>query len=157
MKFYQHKKLVLLQMLLVAVYSFQSFSIAAQSTPSINRIEYYLDADPGYGNANTVSFIGTTTATGTINIDLIPINAGVHIVGVRSRDAKGAWSIDNKWIFLKPYPNTGAVVQPNINRVEWFLDSDPGYGNATPISISSGQDLANLAINISLTPTICTP
>ena len=141
-----------MQWLLVAVSSLQYFLVAAQSVPAINRIEYYLDADPGYGNATNVSFAGTTNATGTINIDLTPVNAGVHIVGIRSRDAKGAWSIDNKWIFLKPYPNTGAVVQPNINRVEWYLDSDPGFGNATPISIVTGQNLPNLAINISLTP-----
>ena len=152
MKLYQSEKLVLLQLLLVTVYNMQCFSVAAQSVPVISRIEYYLDDDPGYGNATNLSFSGTTNATGTINIDLTPINKGVHIVGIRSRDAKGAWSLDNKWIFLKPYTNAGAIPQPNINRVEWFLDTDPGYGNATPISISPGQNLANLAININLIP-----
>ncbi len=129
----------------------QSLWINAQ-TPAINKIEYYLDTDPGYGNATNLSFSGTTNATANINLDLTPISAGVHIVGIRSRDANGAWSIDNKWIFLKPYPNAGAVLQPNINRVEWFLDTDPGYGNATPISIVPAQNLAALAINIDLIP-----
>jgi hypothetical protein len=123
-----------------------------QAQPNINRIEYYIDTDPGYGNATNLSFTGTSNASGTIDLDITGLNAGVHVVGVRSRDANGAWSIDNKWIFLKPYPNTGISVQPNINRVEWFLDNDPGYGNATPISIAAAQDLPNLAINIDLTP-----
>ena len=152
MKINQNKKVVLLQWLLFANCCIQYFSVAAQPVPAISRVEYYLDADPGYGNATNLSFSGTTNATAVINIDLTPINKGVHVVGIRSRDAKGAWSIDNKWIFLKPYTNTGATPQPNISRVEWFLDADPGYGNATPISILPGQNLANLAININLIP-----
>jgi len=126
---------------------------SAAQIPNISRLEYYLDTDPGYGNATSINFTGTQpNVSGTITIDLTPLNAGVHIVGVRSRDANGAWSLDNKWIFLKPYPNTGVTPQPNINRVEWFMDNDPGYGNATPISITPATDIANLAINISLLP-----
>ena len=128
------------------------FLWANAQVPAINRIEYYLDTDPGYGNATNLSFTGTTNATATINLNLAPVSAGVHVVGIRSRDANGAWSLDNKWIFLKPYANTGVTPQPNINRVEWFLDNDPGYGNATPISIVPAQNLANLAININLAP-----
>jgi hypothetical protein len=124
----------------------------AQAPPNITRIEYYIDTDPGYGNANNLSFSGTNNATATINLDITPLDAGVHLVGVRSRDANGAWSHDNKWIFLKPYPNTGATPQPNINRVEWFLDTDPGYGNGTAIAISPATTLSNLAINIDLAP-----
>jgi hypothetical protein len=128
------------------------FTTYIYAQPAINKIEYYLDTDPGYGNATNLSFSGTSNATATINLDLTPMGTGVHIVGVRSRDANGAWSLDNKWIFLKPYPNVGATPQPNINRVEWFLDADPGYGNATPVSISPAQNLAALAINIDLAP-----
>ncbi len=124
----------------------------AKAQPAINRIEYYLDTDPGYGNATNLSFTGTTNATAAINIDLTPLNQGVHIVGIRSRDANGAWSLDNKWLFLKPFTNLTAPAAPNINRVEWFLDTDPGYGNGTAVSITPAQNLSDLAINIDLTP-----
>ncbi len=139
------KPILLMQILLFYVF-------IAKAQPAINKIEYYLDRDPGYGNAINQTFTGTTNATATINIDLTPLQQGVHIVGIRSRDANGAWSIDNKWLFLKPYANTGAAPIPNVTRVEWFLDKDPGYGNATPVTIVAGQDLQNLAINIDLTP-----
>jgi hypothetical protein len=135
---------------IMVLFAFAGTVLFAQ--PAINKIEYFIDNDPGIGNASNLSFTGTTNATGTINVDLTILSTGVHIVGVRSRDANGAWSIDNKWIFLKPYPNIGLAVQPAITRVEWYLENDPGYGNATPIAISSAQDLANLAINIDLTP-----
>jgi hypothetical protein len=143
----KYKKIFLLVLLVVGVQG-----VMAQA-PSINRIEYYIDSDPGYGNATNLSFTGTQpNVSGTINIDLVPLGQGVHIVGIRSRDANGAWSHDNKWLFLKPYSNSGAVQQPNITRVEWFIDNDPGYGNGTPISISAAPQLANLAINIDLVP-----
>ncbi len=139
------KTIALLQSLLLLL-------CVVKAQPAINKIEYYLDTDPGYGNATNLSFTGTTNATAVINIDLTPLNQGVHIVGIRSRDVNGAWSLDNKWLFLKPYTNLTAPVAPNINRVEWFLDTDPGYGNATPITIVPAQDLSNLAINIDLAP-----
>jgi hypothetical protein len=126
------------------------FSLFAQ-VPVINKIEYFLDTDPGYGYATNLIFTGTTNAAGIINIDLLPLNQGVHIVGVRSRDANGAWSLENKWLFVKPY-STSVVAQPNINRVEWYLDNDPGYGNATALSISSSQDLPGLSFNIDMIP-----
>ena len=152
MKTRRDKKTGITKRLLFTVYFTVLFTGVVFAQPNINRIEYYLDTDPGYGNGTNVSFSGTNNATGSINLDLTPLGSGVHIIGIRIRDANGAWSLDNKWIFLKPYPNTGAVVQPNINRVEWYLDSDPGYGNGTSLSIAAGQDLAGLAINISLTP-----
>lgn len=126
------------------------FSVCAQ-VPAINRIEYFLDTDPGYGKATNLSFTGTTDADGIININLLPLSQGVHIVGVRSRDTKGSWSLDNRWLFVKPYGTT-ATTQPAINRVEWYLDNDPGYGSATTLPISSGQDLPGLSFSVDMVP-----
>ena len=137
--------------LLFLFFTFCVSFVHAQA-PNINRIEYYVDDDPGYGKATNLSFTGTNDVAATINLNLTPIASGVHIVGVRSRDVHGAWSLDNEFVFLKPYPGGGAVVQPNINRVEWYLDNDPGYGNGTPITITAGQNLSGLAINLNLTP-----
>jgi hypothetical protein len=136
----------------VLILFFISYHKMLLAQPNINRVEWYLDTDPGYGSATPVSITPAQNLTNLpINIDLTPISQGVHVVGIRSRDANGAWSHDNKWLFLKPYANIGGIPQPNINRVEWFLDTDPGYGNATALSITPAQNLNNLAINIDLT------
>ncbi len=119
--------------------------------PAISRVEYFIDTDPGYGNAINLGFVGTTNATAAINIDLTALAQGVHVVGVRSKDVNNAWSLDNKWLFVKPY-SSSAVLQPNINRVEWYLDADPGYGNGTPLSIAAAQDLAGLFFNVDMIP-----
>ena len=124
-------------------------NVGATPQPNINRVEWYLDNDPGFGNATPISIVPATELSSlNIPIDLVPLQQGVHIVGVRSRDANGAWSHDNKWVFLKPYTNIGAIPQPNITRVEWYMDNDPGYGNATPISIVASPDIAGLIIPI---------
>ena len=104
MKSYLYRRTGVTRMLQFLTFSILFFS-ESYAQPNINKIEYYLDTDPGYGNATNLSFSGTTDATATINLDLTPLATGVHIIGIRSRDANGAWSLDNKWIFLKPYPN----------------------------------------------------
>ena len=119
--------------------------------PNITRVEYYIDNDPGYNKATPLSIEPAAMLDSvSFNISLSPLNTGVHIVGIRSKDANGAWSLDNKWLFLKPYPKANNTPQPNITRVEYYIDTDPGYGNGTAVTIVAGKDLTNLAINIDL-------
>ncbi|MEP7143679.1 MAG: hypothetical protein ABI707_12445 [Ferruginibacter sp.] len=140
------------RLLILLTFQASLFSVYGQ-VPAINKIEYFLDTDPGYGNATNLSFSGTTDASGIININLLPLTEGVHIVGVRSRDIHGAWSLDNRWLFVKPYSGN-TITQPNINRVEWYLDNDPGYGNGTALPITSSVDLAGLSFNINIVPLV---
>jgi hypothetical protein len=128
------------------------YSLLTIAQPNINRVEYYIDTDPGYGAATNIAYSGTNNITTNFTIQLASLAEGVHVVGTRSRDVNGAWSLDNKWIFLKPYSTTGTGPVPNINRVEYYIDTDPGYGAATAVSISPGQNLSGLAINLDLNP-----
>ncbi len=119
--------------------------------PNITRVEYYIDADPGYNNATALTITAGTNLTNlAININPTTLSQGVHILGVRAKDANGAWSQDNRWIFAKPFSSdtTGPGPLPNISRVEYYLDTDPGYGAATALSIGTGNNLANLTFNI---------
>ncbi|MEO8417017.1 MAG: hypothetical protein ABI472_25360, partial [Ginsengibacter sp.] len=103
---YKYNRYTRRGLFLLMVCGVQWLGVNAQ-VPAINKVEYYLDNDPGYGNGTNLSFSGTTNATATINLSITPLVAGAHIVGIRSRDTKGSWSLDNKWLFLKPYPNSG--------------------------------------------------
>jgi hypothetical protein len=129
-----------------------SHSFLCLAQPAINRIEYYIDNDPGYGNGISIPFAGSGDISTSVTLNLIPLFEGVHIVGFRSRDVNGVWSLDNKWIFVKPFANAGAGAIPNITRVEYYLDTDPGLGNGTPLSINPSQDITGLSININLIP-----
>lgn len=91
------------------------------SQPNITRVEYYVDNDPGYGKATALIItVGTNLTNLSINVDIAPLSSGVHIVGVRSQDENGAWSFDNKWLFVKPFANSGSGV-PNITMVEYYI------------------------------------
>jgi hypothetical protein len=128
-------------------------SMAAYTQPNINRVEWYVDTDPGYGNATPISIsAGPNLSNLNFSVNIVPLSEGVHIVGVRSRDANGAWSHDNKWLFVKPYSINNNTPVPNINRVEWFVDNDPGYGNGTPVTISPGADLNSLGFTVNFGP-----
>jgi hypothetical protein len=116
---------------------------SSTTTTNIERVEWYFDTDPGYGNATSIPI---TAGQDLVNLSFQPnlsgLSAGLHTIVVRSKDANGAWSQDERWLVLKQASN---VATPNIERVEWYVDTDPGYGNATSIPITAGQDLVNLS------------
>jgi len=131
---------------------FVAACITTWGQPVINRIEYYVDTDPGYGLATLVPAAAAANITTNFSISFAPLAEGVHVVGVRSRDENGIWSHDNRWVFLKPYSSNSSGPAPHIVRLEYFVDTDPGYGNGMPITITPGQDIGNAVINLSLIP-----
>ena len=120
----------------------------AASAPDITNIEYYVDADPGYGNATALTFTGTSDITSAFTVNVNALSKGLHTIGVRSKDVNGAWSMDTKWLLLKPYVNT---LTPYLNRVEYFVDNDPGYGRGVPVVMSAAQNLPNLSFTLDIT------
>ena len=123
--------------------------------PAAERyVEYFFDTDPGFGNA---LFAGATTKTGedvtavyeelTFNADIAALNKGIHTLYVRAKTPQG-WSHTQKQLFLK----TALAADPelNIEYVEYFIDSDPGYGKGT--SVDLGENDSVYIFNLSMQP-----
>ena len=56
-----------------------------------------MDADPGYGKATSISITpGTDIGMLVFDADISTVSYGTHKLGIRSLDANGAWSLDNK-------------------------------------------------------------
>ena len=91
---------------------------------------------------------GTNLNNLTIPVNPTNLSEGMHTVYVRSRDANGKWSLTNAWTLMKPYNTVPAVSAGNINRVEYYIDTDPGYGSATALSITPGTDISNLTVPV---------
>src|SRR5580658_238677 len=124
-----------------------TLNLLAQS--NITRLEYYIDADPGFGKATAVSITpGTNLANIALKISPASVGSGVHILGLRAFNANGNWSQDNKWIFAVPYASDTTKAAVNITRLEYYLDTDPGFGNATAVSITPGTNFANTPITL---------
>jgi hypothetical protein len=106
---------------------------------NINKIEYFIDSDPGYGSGTNVSVTATTPLTTNFNVPLTSISDGFHFLTVRARDVSLNWSITGIRPFYKEtFPTTTIS---NITTLEYFLDADPGYGLATTVAVTSGSPL----------------
>ncbi|WP_345232606.1 FG-GAP-like repeat-containing protein, partial [Hymenobacter saemangeumensis] len=125
----------------------------AQPTPNIVRAEYFLNTDPGFGLGVNIP-LGTplTDVNGVaFNVDLSSLPAGFHRLNVRSRDAYGRWSLTSgRNFYFEPVSLINSV--PSLTRLEYFIDTDPGFGLGTAVAIpaSSGSDAANVGIVVPL-------
>ena len=127
-------------------------NITQPTTPNINYVEYYIDQDPGIGNATSVTVTpGVNLIDANLPLNISSLTTGTHIVGARSKDANGNWSMTNYWMFVKPYSNITVPAIPAVTAFEYYLDYDPGVGKGIPVSITSGIDLVNVNFNVDIT------
>ena len=118
--------------------------------PNIIAAEYYIDSDPGFGSgtAFTVSPQGQTIIQ-NFNFAASSLTRGLHRLYIRVKDASGKWSLTNTPLFyyetVLPVPPTDQFV-----KLEWFWTTDPGFGNATAVSIPPGNNgqITNFAFNV---------
>ncbi len=105
------------------------------------RVEYFLDSDPGYGLAATISNL--KIGDNMLTFDLQPFKDGAHVLYVRSQDETGKWSTTmNRPFFIDRYQD--------IVYVEYYYDGkDPGVGKATPVPLPDGYK-GHLTLDLSL-------
>lgn len=118
--------------------------------PTISRVEYFFDSDPGLGKATSISIANSTDiANQQTAISTNDLAKGIHTLHFRSQNASGIWSVTNSVIFLK-----GNNTIPNIVRAEYFWDIDPGFGNATAIPVNTATDVnfSSVTINAQALP-----
>ncbi len=131
------------------------YSSSGFAQGNINRIEYFFDTDPGFGNGTSV-----TIATPAVNINSLGFNAnvatlsnGMHTMYVRSRSAGGSWSVTTATVIAKVQPLfTNASAVTNITKAEYFYDTDPGFGNGTNIPLSASTNISSMVFNANVSP-----
>jgi len=116
---------------------------------SIDQFEYFIDTDPGFGSAVPlrVPTVGTEH-TLQFSTELQGLNSGIHYIHFRAKDNTGRWGpVVNAFFFILEPPSAGS----NIQQLEYFIDSDPGYGLGTPVTLpTAGSDLS-IDFSVSLT------
>ena len=120
--------------------------------PAIVKLEYFIDTDPGFGNAINIPVTADSVINAfAFNADISNLNAGLHSLFIRSKDASGEWSITrNQYLYkFPPLVNNGAL--PAIVKLEYFIDTDPGFGNAINIPVTSDTIINNLMFPIDTT------
>lgn len=111
------------------------------------QVEYFWDTDPGLGSATALSVSNYDETTGTYSVtfdaNAAGLSHGLHKLGMRAKSAD-YWS---PTIF-----GYVMVASDNIyaDRVEYFWDTDPGYGKATPVTITTGDDATMVTFDVNV-------
>ncbi|MCG2615855.1 T9SS type A sorting domain-containing protein [Terrimonas sp. NA20] len=127
---------------------------AASSTFNITAVEYYFDNDPGYGNATPLPLPPSNDqVTKPLVVNVSGLSPGVHKIFIRAKDENGKWSLVNFGQFdntaAVPYPSAPAQAPP-IGEMEYYIDTDPGFGNGNKITFTAGTDITNFSVDIPL-------
>ncbi len=102
------------------------------NTASITSAEYFIDTDPGVGNGTLLTVSGNGVDT-NLNIPTNGLPDGVHKLYVRLQNADGSWSLYDRNVF---YINPNFSNSASIASAEYFIDTDPGVGNGTALTVS---------------------
>ena len=103
---------------------------------TVSRAEYFFDTDPGVGNGTSIAITAGALVEVNAEIDLTGLAAGVHTLFVRTRDSNGRWSLTEGRTFL--IQATPVITTPTITAAEYFLDTDPGSGKGTSLTVTAG-------------------
>lgn len=114
--------------------------------PVVTGGEYFFDSDPGIGQATAFSVSPDSTVSTNLVIDLSSIAPGLHFFNIRMKDSNGRWSLTNATLFF-----TLPGASPTLVAGEYFLDTDPGIGNAIafPVSPDSTVVSTNVVVDLS--------
>lgn len=98
------------------------------------KVEYFYDADPGYGKAKQMS---VDIGTNDLLLSTENLSEGFHMLSIRSVDDEGRWSPT----VSQPLFVTNDLVSAGVDKLEYFFDTDPGYGNAKRLAVNEGSNV----------------
>ena len=100
--------------------------VSVMQAQKLLRVEYFFDTDPGYGKGFALN--QPALGENTYEMSFESVGPGYHLLSLRAQDEYGRWStVISRPIF---------VVNPQeVAAVEYFIDEDPGEGNAEAITL----------------------
>jgi hypothetical protein len=102
------------------------------NTGTINAMEYFVDKDPHVGKGVALSINAADTIFKAFQFSTQNLSSGRHFLHLRNKVQTGYWSPWQLHIFyVEDTFNSGP-----INQFEYFIDKDPGVGNAIAVNIT---------------------
>jgi len=138
------------------VYSnFFNQSVFFITNKAITQMEYFIDTDPGVGNAIQVEFDGNSFG-GSPQLTTGPITApfGAHQLGVRVKDEAGRWGHPQYSAFYV-MPTASLAENKKITAMQVFFGSDPGIGASQTVTIPLANpqtQVVDRPVNIDILP-----
>ncbi|WP_420576460.1 T9SS type A sorting domain-containing protein [Ekhidna sp.] len=115
-------------------------AIGVSDVVQIEELEYFVDVDPGQGMGMPISIAPSTDVSTVENLDLSGLSTGFHTVYLRGKLQGGSWGPTvATTVFVESVVGLGDVVI--VEALEFFVDTDPGAGLGTPISVSAASEI----------------
>jgi len=112
--------------------------------------EYFYDIDPGQGNGIAINTGIADSIQYNTGLAVASVNQGFHRMFVRVKDSNGLWSNYIQGFMFKD--QTGPKLSPKIVAAEYFINHDPGLGNAIAVAPSfTTADVINVNIAVATT------
>lgn len=100
---------------------------------TLKQIEYFFDVDKGVGKNTKLTISSSADSTYVLAVDVSKLATGLHKLYIRSKDSKNEWGLTyQRTIEIVP-----SLDNPEIIAGEYFFDTDPGFGKAKKISVST--------------------
>jgi hypothetical protein len=106
------------------------FQIQKSDLPDITDAEWYIGEDPGFGSGNSIELNPGEIVNGLLSASTEDLPAGRHFAFIRFQNADGSWSIPLKQAFV-----INDKFPLDVVAAEYFIDEDPGFGLANPVSV----------------------
>jgi hypothetical protein len=125
---------------------FLIFGVGRLQAQNIVSGEYFFDTEPGLGSGIPLTgIVPGQDITYSPVLSLSGLSRGHHTIFLRFRDQTGKWShtVSQAFYIKDPDPDYG-----NTTYGEYYIDTDPGRGTATPVtSFVAGKDIAASALH----------
>ena len=116
-------------------------STSTANAGAIVAAEYFIDADPGAGNGTSINISASgNTVNFTASIPTNSLSNGFHTLAIRTKNSDGVWGLFENRAF---YISTSALDMGIITAAEYFIDTDPGVGNGSPLSVTTPGNTVN--------------
>ncbi len=100
----------------------------------ITELEYFFDADPGFGQGTSINITQGLTVELESALTTSSLTTGFHNLYLRGKMANGTWgAYENRVIYIAEQQTEPIL----INQVEFFVDTDPGFGQGQVVSFQS--------------------
>lgn len=107
------------------------------SVCQVTTVEYFLDQDPGFGKATSVSITAGTDISKNFIVPINTLGEGFHTLFIRAKDAQDHWSLTGRHTFI-----IAPAKATNVSAVEYFIDTDPGFGKGTAVPFTVGSNIS---------------
>ncbi|MBK8340939.1 MAG: T9SS type A sorting domain-containing protein [Flavobacteriales bacterium] len=117
------------------------------------RGEYWIDQDLGIGANIAFTIADAPEVPGIpLPISMAGYDPGTHIIGIRTLDADGHWSLTN-------FSSAVVIAEPatppsDLAEIRYFLNEDPSFGNELVAWTGSAVNASGLSFNPDLTDAV---